>query len=989
MPGPNLSDPFNREFLEDQYRVWRADNRAVDESLHYLFSGAEFFGNGTVDFGTHGQANGYHAAPLAPLTALAVETRLQTAAVRLINAFRMSGHLIARTNPLKTEPPSTPWELALDRFSLSGDDLTKQVDASMFFSMAGAETLGALLEALRQTYCQSIGVEYMHVQDFAARKWLAEHLEPNHNQPNLQPMTRLRTLYLLRRAEQFENFLQVKFLGKKRFGLEGGETLIPMMDAIIQAGAKLGVLEFVIGMPHRGRLNVLTNILKKPFEELFIEFLDPYHPDAVETDGDVKYHMGYSANIVTEDGHSVHLTLTPNPSHLEAVNPVVTGRVRAKQRLHKDEDRSRGVPLLLHGDAAFAGQGLVPESLGMANLHGYRTGGTIHIVVNNQIGFTTQPRDARSTEYCTDIAKFIQAPIFHVNAEDPDACIAVAELAIQYRQAYKSDVVIDLICYRKMGHNENDDASMTQPVEHRKIQEKYRDQNTIVPIYSRKLVADGLTTDAELAQVDHLFKGPANAEGTREYERADGELEAALKAAKEAEKNDEKSHHLMHGMPTLSGKWKGMTHEYSHAPCETGITGEMLDTIADQLVNLPTGFTLHKNLQDKIWDETKKEHRYPSGDSPYKRRDEIKARGKVDWGTAEAMAFGSLVMEEHPVRLSGQDSRRATFSFRHAYYYDANDGKPFCPLANFPFPTSPFDVFDSFLSEAAVLGFEYGYTLDDPQTLVLWEAQFGDFANGAQVIIDQFVASGESKWNRGSGLVMLLPHGYEGQGPEHSSARLERYLQLCAEDNIQVAHLTTPAQYFHALRRQVKRNFRKPLILMTPKSNARTSTSPVEHLITDRFHEVLADEPKDVAAVTRVILCTGKVYHDLNKARTEGHAEKPQGKEVEKIPLGNLDHVVIVRIEQLYPWPAEQLNLVLERYPKAEHVWVQEESHNNGAWFFVEPRLRDLGIAPRYVGRDPSASPAVGSEKLHKFEQCDLIVRAYLSQAHGTDAEFV
>ena len=416
MPGPNLSDPLNREFLEDQYRVWRGDHRAVDESLHYLFTGAEFYGNGAA-FGTNGQAIGYRAAPL---TNLPVDTRLQTAAVRLINAYRMSGHLIANTNPLNAEPPATPWELHHDRFALSREDTARQVDASMFFSIAGAETLGALIEALKQTYCGSIGVEYMHVQDFAARKWLAERIEPNHNQPHLTPMKRLRTLYLLRRAEQFENFLQVKFLGKKRFGLEGGETLIPMMDAIIQTGAQLGVLEFVIGMPHRGRLNVLTNILKKPFEELFIEFLDPYHPDAVETDGDVKYHMGYSSNITTEDGRSVHLTLTPNPSHLEAVNPIVTGRVRAKQRLHKDEDRSRGVPLLLHGDAAFAGQGLVPESLGMANLHGYRTGGSVHIVVNNQIGFTTTPVQYSSTHYCTDVARMLMSPIFHVDGEDPD-----------------------------------------------------------------------------------------------------------------------------------------------------------------------------------------------------------------------------------------------------------------------------------------------------------------------------------------------------------------------------------------------------------------------------------------------------------------------------------------------------------------------------------------------------------------------------------------
>jgi 2-oxoglutarate dehydrogenase E1 component len=954
MPGSNLSESYSIEFLEREYQAFQRNPKSVEPSLYWMFMGMELYGpdgrpgqlpgdghlvsqalsNGNTS--GNGHANG---KPI-PLSSLNVESRIQTAAVRLINSYRLSGHLIARSNPLVDQPAEIPFELDPKRFAVNDGELDLAVDGSMMFGTEGKITLRELITALQETYCGSVGFEFMHVQNFDARSWLAHQMEPSHFRFHPKPAERIRTLTLLRRAEIFENFLQTKFLGKKRFGLEGGETLVPMMDAIVRTGANLGVLEIVIGMPHRGRLNVLTNVLKMPCDQLFVQFLDPYHPDAVENDGDVKYHLGRSDDVTTPNGKTVHLTLTPNPSHLEAVNPVVEGRVRCKQRLHNDTERKNGLPLLLHGDAAFAGQGLVSETLSMANLKGYRTGGTIHIVVNNQIGFTTHPRDARSTQYCTDLAKFIHAPIFHVNAEDPDACVRIAELATEYRQKFASDVVIDLMCYRKMGHNENDDATMTQPVEYRKIADKYRNQQSTIPLYTERLLQDGTVTRAEVEQIDTDYK--------------DGILEVALRQAKEdGAPAVTAGHPLQPIMPSFGSRWVGLKPRYVHTPAATAVRGEVLDRIADALVAIPAGFILHKNLQAKS-----AEGRYPSNDSPYRRRDLIKARESIDWGTGEALAFGSLVLEGHPVRLSGQDSRRATFSFRHAYYYDAETGAEFCPLANLGPDAAPFDVFDSFLSEAAVLGFEYGYSLDDPNSLVLWEAQFGDFVNGAQVMIDQFIASGESKWNRSSGLVLLLPHGYEGQGPEHSSARPERFLQLCAEDNLQVCTFTTPAQYFHALRRQVKRNFRKPLVVMTPKSFLRTSTSPLEDFISGRFHEVIDDATvTDRKAIKRVLLCTGKVFFDLKDAR-----EKAQRTDV-----------AIVRIEQLYPWPEQQLREILLRYPSAERIWVQEESENNGAWSFVEPRLWRKGLGAEYCGRDASASPAVGSEKMHKHEQAELM----------------
>lgn len=908
---PSLSNSFagpqNRDLLDSQYSRWQDNPSSVDPSWQAFFSGVEFAGNGIAS---------------KPVASLNVDARLQSAAVRLITAYRDLGHLAAHINPLQTAAEHAaeplPWHISEARFKLTAADLDATIDASMYFGMDGPQKLNDLITALKETYCRTVGVEYMHIQDIKPRTWLAGKMEPTRNRYTPSRSTRLRTLMTVHWAELFEKYLHTKFIGQKRFSLEGGETLIPVLDAIVNRGPAMGVKEFVIGMAHRGRLNVLANILQKPFAEIFNEFQDNYLPDAVDGDGDVKYHMGFSADVSTPEG-SVHVSLAPNPSHLEAVNPVVEGRVRAKQRLHGDSERTRGVPILIHGDAAFAGQGMVMETLNLANLHGYRTGGTIHVITNNQIGFTTNPRDARSTQYCSDIAKFIQAPVFHVNAEDVDACVHLAELALEYRQEFKSDVVIDMVCFRKYGHNETDEPSYTQPLEYKRI----RDKQSVSAVYTEQLVREGSISQEEATAVDAEFRS---------------RLDSALEDVKTGPPRKK-------GMKGFAaGPWVSLTKSYSHSPIETGASYETLLQVGEQIANVPEGFTLHPKLKDILG----------------ARRDAVKAKKPVDWGTGEALAYGSLLLEGHPVRLSGQDCRRGTFSHRHAMVYDYETGEPYCPLDRFSPRAAAFDVFDSTLSEAAVLGFEYGYSLDDPATLVMWEAQFGDFVNGAQVIIDQFIASGESKWNRSSGLVMLLPHGYEGQGPEHSSARLERFLQLCAEENMQVCNFTTPASLFHALRRQVKRQFRKPLIVMTPKSLLRhpQAVSPVEDFMSGSFREVLPDTTANPATVTRLIFCSGKVYYDLL-------TKKPAD-------------TAIVRMEQLYPWPEQQLKGVIDQYRNVKQtLWVQEESHNNGGWFFVEPRMRAMGINVFCVSRDDSASPATGSHLIHNHEQTKLVEKAF------------
>jgi 2-oxoglutarate dehydrogenase E1 component len=903
-----VGNPWNLELLETYYQRFRQDPSSVDESWRSFFEG--------FDLGLSHQPTG--RGPEA-------DCRLQTGIVRLIYAYRDIGHFIARLDPLSDARASHPL-LELSQFGFTEADLDRTFDASPFYGMpqeppSRPVTLRELVSALRETYCRTIGVEYMHIQDTNIRRWLQERMEPRRNRPNFDRAKKVWILKSLHYAELFEHFLHTRFTGQKRFSLEGSETLIPVLDAIVEAAPGTGVQEIIFGMAHRGRLNVLANILRKPYEEVFAQFEENFLPESTDGDGDVKYHLGFSSDRATLAGAKIHLSLSPNPSHLEAVDPVVEGRTRAKQTLFGDVERKRGIPLLIHGDAAFAGQGLVAETLNLSNLAGYTTGGTIHVIVNNQIGFTTAPNDARSTTYCTDVGKMIQVPIFHVNGEDPEAAVYVAELALEFRQAFKRDVIVDMFCYRRHGHNEGDEPSYTQPIMYSKI----RGRPSLSNIFTEKLIMSGdLTVDDSEAI-------------TKKFE---DKLEQALDEVR----TGPAEYPIMHG---FEGNWLRLTDHYSHAPVETGVAEEMLRFIAAGLNRIPENFTLHPNIA-RIFKT---------------RQQQLQERKPIDWPFAELLAFGTLLLEGTPVRLSGQDSRRGTFSQRHSVLYDARTGEPFSPLNSLRPDQAPFHAYDSLLSEAAVLGFDFGYSLDAPNHLVLWEAQFGDFANGAQVIIDQFIAASHSKWQRDSGVVMLLPHGYEGQGPEHSSGRLERFLQLCAEDNMQVCYPSTPAQYFHVLRRQIKRPFRKPLILMTPKSLLRhkAAVSPVDELVEGRFHEVLDDTKADPTRTQRVILCSGKVYYDLQELRDQQEAA----------------NLAIVRVEQFYPFNEEVMRKALQRYRKAkEWVWCQEESQNNGGWSFIEPRLRALGYNFEYVGRDASASPATGSAQIHKREQAELVEAA-------------
>ena len=897
----------NLDLVEEYQRLWRDDPNSVDESWRHFFEGYDL---GAESLSPEAARYG-DASPPAQQAVKAV--------TRLVDAYREMGHNLADLDPLKLSPRrQTDEQLELANFGLSDADLDRD-----FYSKLGQEHHGSLREilgVLRETYCRTIGVEFMHIRDLEIRRWLFERMEPVRNHPRFDIKKKRRIIYKLNEAELFETFLHKNFVGQKRFSLEGGEMLIPLLDGIIERAGGLGVQEIVMGMPHRGRLNVLANILHKPYGLIFSEF-EGNMPETVAGDGDVKYHLGFSADHVTQDRQTVHLTLTPNPSHLEAVNPVVEGRMRAKQRQAKDALRKMGAAILIHGDAAFAGQGLVAETLNLSQLPGYRTGGTIHIVVNNQIGFTTSPVDGRSTRYCTDVAKMIEVPIFHVNGDDPEAVVFVGELAMDFRQQFGRDVVIDMVCYRRHGHNEGDEPGFTQPL----MYDNIKNRISIREMYTEQLVTSGEMSGQEAETIAETFAdklGQVLAEVKREG------VEARTTSP---------------GYST--GPWAELTPNYSFEPAETGVPYEMLREITAVAANPPAGFTPNHKLT-RIFQARVKA---------------VEEKGSLDWAHAEALAFGSLLKEGTPVRLSGQDSRRGTFSQRHAVLIDQLTAQPWIPLNNLGAGQAQFCVYDSLLSEAAVLGFDYGYSLDEPNMLIMWEAQFGDFANGAQVIVDQFIASAESKWGRGSGIVMLLPHGYEGQGPEHSSARLERFLQLCAEDNIQVCVPSTPAQYFHMLRRQVRRNFRKPLIVMTPKSLLRRKecVSPVDALTVGGFKDVL-DDPTAPKGATRLLLCSGKVYFDLAARRAEVGKEKD---------------VAIVRLEQPYPFPAEELKKVLLGYPEVrDWVWVQEESQNMGGWTFVAPRLEELMGSPfQYVGRDASASPATGSKLVHDREQAELV----------------
>ena len=917
MNRSTVANRSNLDLIEESYKRWRDDPNSVDESWRHFFEGFELgvsgFGSGSGS--TAQKADAQDALELA---------RTQASVTRLINAYREVGHYLANLDPLKLNIPRDAREL-LDplAFGLTEADLDRE-----FFTQNDdhcRSKLRDILALLRDTYCRTIGVEYMHIRDLASRQWLRERMEGTRNRPSYDLTKKRRIIYKLHGAELFERFLHTHYVGQKRFSLEGAEMLIPLLDALIERAGSHGVKEIVMGMAHRGRLNVLANTLNKPYRLIFSEF-EGNLPKTVAGDGDVKYHLGFSGDHTTVDGKTIHLSLTANPSHLEAVDPVVEGRIRAKQRRYKDKARKLGVPILIHGDAAFAGQGLVAETLNLSQLTGYKTGGTIHVVVNNQIGFTTAPQDGRSTRYCTDVAKMIEVPIFHVNGEDPEAVVFVAELAMDYRETFGKDAVIDMVCFRRHGHNEGDEPAFTQPLMYRKI----KDRPGIQELYTEHLVMTGELSADEAETIVETFRD---------------KMQAVFDEVHNA--HFEPPTPQQHG---FGGPWAGLSATYSFKPVETGVPKENIERIAKAMTTFPAGFQLGGKVE-RILATRGKSY---LGEAP------------IDWASAEILAFGSLLLEGTPVRLSGQDSRRGTFSQRHAVVVDTETGERHTPVNHAdPGKQAELCVYDSLLSEAAVLGFDYGYSLDEPHMLILWEAQFGDFANGAQVIVDQFIASAESKWGRASGLVMLLPHGYEGQGPEHSSARLERFLSLCAEDNIQVVNVSTPAQYFHLLRRQVRRDFRKPLIVMTPKSLLRRkeAVSTQSEFLSGHFRDVLDDATTEPDRVRRVVLSSGKVYYDLLKKREED---------------GRTREVALVRLEQFHPWPADALKAIFARYRSArEWVWAQEESQNMGGWTFVAPRLRELtGTAFEYVGRDASASPATGSKAIHDREQAELVEAA-------------
>jgi 2-oxoglutarate dehydrogenase E1 component len=845
--------------------------------------------------------------------------------LRLIHSYRARGHRVAQTDPLGGHPSYFP-ELDPAHYGFGDADLDEPFLAG---DLPGGpiQTLREILERLRGTYCRTIGVEFTHVQDPGRKAWLQRRMEDTGNRTPPSPAERMRILEKLSAAELFERFLHTKFIGQKRFSLEGAESLIPLLDTLVEEGPRHGVREFVIGMAHRGRLNVLSNILGKSLESIFGEFEDAPLLETPFGSGDVKYHKGYSSDRHTRDGHRVHLSLTSNPSHLEAVDPVVEGRTKAKQKRAGDAEGKTVVPVLLHGDAAFAGQGIVAETLNLCNLAGYSTGGTIHVVVNNQIGFTTPSTEARSTLYCTDVAKMIQVPIFHVNGDDPEAVVHCVQLAMEWRQRFAQDAVIELVCYRRHGHNEGDEPSYTQPL----MYEKIRNHPSVRKLYTETLLQLGLLTGEDVQRIE---------------EDLQRQLQQALAVIKTRPPEPDEPYEPR-------GPWTGFSRERPKEDPDTSVAVERLAQVAERLAAVPAGFEVHPKLAALL-----------------ERRTKVIAEGTpVDWATGEALAFGSLVLEGTNVRLSGQDCTRGTFSQRHAVLVDQTTGVEWCPLDHLSSTQARFEAYDSILSEAGVLGFEYGYSLADPSTLTLWEAQFGDFANGAQVIIDQFLSSAHAKWGRMSGLVLLLPHGYEGQGPEHSSARMERFLQLCAEDSIQVANCTTPAQYFHVLRRQMLRNFRAPLVLFTPKSLLRhpRAVSGVEDLARTRFQRVLgdADAERDAGAVRRVVFCCGKIFYELLERRER---EARAG-------------IAIVRVEQLYPWPGAELAEQLQRFGAArEFCWVQEEPANMGAWTFVRERLEELlpdGARPRYVGRRAAASPATGSLRVHRAEQQAILDAAF------------
>jgi 2-oxoglutarate dehydrogenase E1 component len=934
--GASFLTGANAGFIADLYTRFLDDPTSVDESWQHFF--AEIGEDGSAALAelraprwdqprVHSGANGAMAVA-ADAESLRHATSYSIRALQLIRAYRVRGHLEADLDPLGLDKRGPYPELDYRSYGFGEADLDREIFFNNIFDRERA-SLGEIVAILRRTYCGTIGVEYLHIQVPAERAWVQEKFEKRHRRPALSAAKKKEILDILTSAETFERFLDRRYTGTKRFGIEGAESLMPALEAILRRSTALGVKEFVIGMPHRGRLNVLANFVGKPYAAIFSEFQgNSTNPEHVHGSGDVKYHLGTSADREI-GGKTVHLSLAANPSHLEAVNPVVLGKVRAKQQQRGDAERREVAGVLMHGDAAFAGQGLVAESLELSELTGFCTGGTIHVIVNNQIGFTTAPSAARSSPYPSDIAKAVQAPILHVNGDDPEAVVEAAIAAAEYRREFSKDVVLDLFCYRRQGHNEGDEPAFTQPLMYRTIAR----HPTTRQLYAKRLVDEGV-----------IPAGEAEAMAARFVARLESEFDAA-------------KNYRPNRADWLEGAWAGLAAASDgDRRGDTAVATELLRELGHGLVTVPEGFRLNPKIARQL-------------DA---KRAAIETGEGIDWATAEALAIAALCAEGTHVRMSGQDSGRGTFSHRHAVLVDQETEQHYVPIDHVRAGQAPFEIIDSPLSEAGVVGFEYGYSLADPSTLVLWEAQFGDFANGAQVIIDQFVSAGEAKWLRMSGLVLLLPHGYEGQGPEHSSARIERYLQLCAEDNIQVCNLTSAANYFHALRRQVRRNFRKPLIVFTPKSllRAKEVASPLDEMGPgSSFHRVI-DETGPIAAddrVRRVVLCSGKVYFDLLKARA----------------ASGDDRVALLRVEQLYPFPFNTLAKLLARRRNAEIVWCQEEPQNMGAWNFVDRRLEQLlsGIdvaakRPRFVGRAEAASPATGLFKRHVEEQARLAADA-------------
>ena len=899
----NFSASWNADYIDAQYRLWKTEPEKLSREWRLFFEGFDLAASGrTAAEETDGK----------------VEYPRQARVQALINRYRDLGHLMACLDPLAACPTDHPF-LNLAAFNLEPADLDQEFPAPQF-SESGRAPLRDILNALKETYCHSIGVEFMHLQDPDERQWLLDRMEPTRNRSPLSAPDKRQILHKLFQTALFEQFLNKKYLAVTRFSIEGGDAIIPALDSLVEHVARKGCREIILGMAHRGRLNVQAHVLDRPYEDIFSEFESCYSPDDLVGAGDVKYHNGYLARIKSADGRRLRILLMNNPSHLESVNPVVEGFARARQDITADQHRDTVMPLLIHGDAAFAGQGIVAETLNMSQLEGYRTGGTIHLVINNQIGYTTLPEDARSTRYSTDIAKMLMVPIFHVHGEDPAALIHVLRLAADYRWQFGKDVVIDVVCFRRYGHNEGDEPYFTQPL----MYERIRQRPSLHEVYAANLV------EAQIVQQSDIDTLAAN-------------IDTQLNTAYETVHGSECPFPFVH----FYENWEKFHGDFSHEPVDTGVKDKTLIALCQKLVAVPQGFDLNPKLKRLL----------------QRRRQAVERGYGIDWAGAEALAFAALLTEKIAIRLSGQDSGRGTFSQRHSVLVDTQSGERLVPLNELDQDQAPFYVYDSLLSESGVLGFEYGYSLAQPDGLILWEAQFGDFANNAQAIIDLFIVSGESKWQRLSGLVLLLPHGFEGLGPEHSSARLERFLQLCAGDNIQVCYPTTPAQYFHLLRRQVKGRFRKPLVVMTPKSLLRhpAAVSSLEELSAGSFQSVLAD-PDGVKDSKKILFCSGKIYYELYARRKEL----------------DIADIAIIRLEQFYPFPEKQLKTIVSQYSKAKHwCWVQEEPQNMGGWQFIKPRLEKIiKRTLRYIGRNAASSPATGFPAIFRQEQNQIIEKA-------------